>query len=588
MRPERSAGVQAAFCDVLADEWARAGVTDAVVAPGSRSTPLVLALDRDPRIRTHVVLDERSAAFTAVGLGLATGRPAVVVTTSGTASVEIHPAVVEAHHAGVPLIAATTDRPGELHQVGAPQTIEQDRLFAGVIRFRASPGVPDAGASDAWRSLASRCAAEALASPLGPGPVHLNLAFREPFFGDHVASPPGRPSGQPWHRTARRQLEPAPRELVELLRAHAGGRGLIIAGAGSGADPDRLLAAARRLAWPVFAEPRSGCRLPEPPVVATADALLRSATVAAWAPQLVVHVGTPWASKVTGQWLASLTGAIHVLVDPAGRWADPNRLAGHVTSADPAALLEQAAEGGGGHAAGETTWLRSWLAADRAALSTLDAELGKRSAAAMSEPGIARSVVAGAPAGSRLMVSSSMPIRDVEWYSSPRRDIRVLSSRGANGIDGVLSTAIGVALADGAPTIALLGDLAFLYDAGALLWATSRPVSLTVVVVDNDGGGIFSFLPQHSHLAAEPFERYWGTPHGLDLAEVARAYRVEVHDVKDIDALEDLLARGAEGGVRLAVIASNRADNVTVHDHLNTAVDAAIRAVPAPPAGPGT
>jgi 2-succinyl-5-enolpyruvyl-6-hydroxy-3-cyclohexene-1-carboxylate synthase len=577
-----SADVQAAFCRVLVDEWARAGVTDAVVAPGARSTPLVLALDRDDRIRTHVVLDERSAAYTALGLGLASGRPAAVVTTSGTASVEIHPAVVEAHHAGVPLIAATTDRPPELHQVGAPQTVEQEGLFAGVVRFATSPGVADLGAAPSWRSLASRCVAEAFAGPLGPGPVHINLAFREPFIGEPIDLPVGRPGGRPWHAAARREPAAAPDHIVQLLRSHAGGRGLIVAGAGTTPDPGSLLGAARRLGWPVFADPRSGCRIPDSPVVAAADALLRIPAVAARHPSLVFHLGAPWASKVLGQWLVSLTGATHVLADPWGRWADPDRLASHLTAADPGALLQEAA----GAPAGESTWLRAWLAAEEAAQSTLDSHLGKRSVLAMSEPGLARSVVAAAPAGSRLMVSSSMPIRDVEWYAPPRRDLTVLSNRGANGIDGVLSTAIGAALSDGGPTIALLGDLAFLYDAGALLWATARPVALTIVVIDNSGGGIFSFLPQASALPAEQFERYWGTPHGIDLAEVARAYGADVVGVKDPDALEDLLTRAAEPGVRITVVESDRADNVAVHDRIHAAVEAAVRGAPAPPGGP--
>ncbi len=187
--PGSGPDVQAAFCAVLCDEWARAGVSDAVVAPGSRSTPMVSALDAEPRIRVTVVLDERSAGFTALGMGLATGRPAVVVTTSGTASVELHPSVVEAGQALVPMIAVTTDRPAELHHVGAPQTVEQAGLFGPVVRWAADPGVADPAAGGMWRSLAARCVAEAVAGPGGPGPVHLNLPFRAPLLGDARANP---------------------------------------------------------------------------------------------------------------------------------------------------------------------------------------------------------------------------------------------------------------------------------------------------------------------------------------------------------------------------------------------------------------
>src|SRR5579872_6315477 len=194
---EQPADVQAAFCAVLVDEWARAGVTEAVVSPGSRSTPLVIALDAEPRIRVHVVLDERAAGFMALGVGLATGRPAVVATTSGTAAVELHPAVVEAHQAGVPLIAVTADRPPELQRVGAPQTVDQDGLFGAATRFALSLGVADIFAAASWRSVASRVVAETLSGPYGPGPVHLNIAFREPLLGDasSLEPPPGRAGG---------------------------------------------------------------------------------------------------------------------------------------------------------------------------------------------------------------------------------------------------------------------------------------------------------------------------------------------------------------------------------------------------------
>ncbi|MBO0747784.1 MAG: hypothetical protein J2O47_05520, partial [Acidimicrobiaceae bacterium] len=214
-----SADVQAAFCAVLVDEWVRSGVTDAVVAPGSRSTPVLAALAEDGRIRLHVVLDERSAGFVALGLGLVTRRVAPVVTTSGTAAVELHPAVVEAHQAGVPLLAVTADRPPELHHVGAPQTIEQDGLFGSAPRWAVSPGVADLASAASWRSLASRSVAAAVAGPAGPGPVHLNLAFREPLLGDasSVMSPAGRTGGEPWHRVTPALPAPPEAALVERV-----------------------------------------------------------------------------------------------------------------------------------------------------------------------------------------------------------------------------------------------------------------------------------------------------------------------------------------------------------------------------------
>src|SRR5204862_2237708 len=227
-----AANVQATFATTLVDEWVRCGVTHAVIAPGSRSTPVALALMNDGRVRLHVVLDERSAAFHALGIGLATGRPAVVLTSSGTAAVELHPAVVEAHQARVPLLAVTADRPPELHHVGAPQTVEQTRLFDGAVRWAFDPGVADAGAVGSWRSIAARSVIEAVGNPAGPGPVHLNLPFREPLMGDLEGMPSGRKGGGPWHRPEGAPAFP-PAALGERL-AGWGGHGVIVGGGGGG------------------------------------------------------------------------------------------------------------------------------------------------------------------------------------------------------------------------------------------------------------------------------------------------------------------------------------------------------------------
>lgn len=558
--------VQASFATVLVDEWARAGVTDAVVAPGSRSTPLVVALAGDGRLRLHVALDERGAGFLALGLGLATGRPAIVVTTSGTAAVELHPAIVEAHHAGVPLLAVTADRPAELHHVGAPQTVVQAGLFGSATRFAVDVGVADPAAAGSWRSLASRLVAETTGHPAGPGPVHANVAFREPLLGAPGSLPVGRAGGAPWHRSTRGRLQP-PAEVVERLAA--GGRGLVVAGAGAG---PAALELGEALAWPVLADPCSGARLRHPLVVAAADSLLRCPTVASWRPDLVVRVGRPWASKVVAQWLAALPGeTTQVLVDPHGSWADPERAAALVVAADPAALARAVTVATSGRAA--TAWSRQWARAEAAAQQAIDATLERE--AGVTEAGVARTVVGALPAGSTLLASSSMPVRDVEWWGAPRDGLTVVANRGANGIDGVVSTALGVALGSGGPTGALVGDLAFLYDAGVLLWADRRPAQLTVVVVDNDGGGIFSFLPQARVLPAGRFEQLWGTPHGRDLVAVAGAYGVPARRVDELDELAKLLAEPADG-VSVVVVPSDRAGNVAAHDRLNAAVAGAV------------
>jgi 2-succinyl-5-enolpyruvyl-6-hydroxy-3-cyclohexene-1-carboxylate synthase len=560
-----AADVQASFAATLVDEWARAGVTDAVVAPGSRSTPLLLALAADGRLRVHVVLDERSAGFFALGIGLATGRPAVVVTTSGTAAAELHPAVVEAHQAGVPLLAVTADRPPELHGVGAPQTIDQDGLFGSALRWSAAPGVADGEAAGTWRSLASRAVAESVRAPAGPGPVHLNLAFREPLLGTPTVVPAGRAAGGPWHSVLRRPVLP-PDDVVARLRGLVGRRGLIVAGAGTAGPVGQL---AESLGWPVFADPPSGARVPGRRTVAAADTLLRLPTVAAWRPEVVLRLGQPWASRVVSTWLASLDTAEQVLIDPHGRWSDPERRATTVVQADIAPLCQAVVTG----EAVESDWATQWTGAEAAAQGAIDLVLGRHDA--LTEPAVARIVAAEVADGATLFVSSSMPVRDVEWYSRPRPGLAVRANRGANGIDGIVSTALGLAAAG--PVVALVGDLAFLYDAGALLWARQRDVSCTLVVVDNNGGGIFSFLPQASGVAKDRFERLWGTPHGMDLASVARAYGLPVTAVARPCDLPPALAAASEGGgVRVIHVRTDREANVAVHREIEEAVRQAV------------
>lgn len=557
-------GVSAAFAAVLIDEWVRAGVTDAVVAPGSRSTPLIAALAADGRLRVHLVLDERSGGFMALGIGLATGRPAPVITTSGTAAVELHPSVVEADQAGVALIAVTADRPPELHDVGAPQTVTQEGVFGSSPRWAVSPGVADTDAVTAWRSVASRTVAVASGAGGRPGPVHLNLAFREPLLAAPVEVPPGRAAGAPWHRVVPLGATPPAPETVDLLIAHQGGRGLLVAGAGAG-EPAALQAMADRLGWPVLADPRSGVGRG----VAAADALLRVPAVAAMIPSIVVRLGRPWASKVLNTWLDELPATVvQVLVDPQGSWVDPGRRAGLIEGASPTALAAAVLAGAGPGSDGPGAWCLQWAGVEAAAQAAIDAALAAETE--LNEPALARRLMAEAAPGAVLLCSSSMPVRDIEWWSQSRPDVTVLANRGANGIDGVISTALGVAVGSGRPTVALVGDLAFLYDASALLWARDRPVDLTVVVADNNGGGIFSFLSQAAAFDAATFERYWGTPHGLDLAAVAAAYGVEVVRIDDLDGLPGALRAGP--GVGVVVVTTNRDTNVAVHRRLHAAV----------------
>jgi len=570
-RPDlASAGVgdlNATFCATLVDEWVRAGVTDAVVCPGSRSTPMALALAADERLRVHVHHDERSGSFMALGLGRATGRPAVVLTTSGTAAAELHAAVVEAHLDRVPLLAVTADRPPELRDVGAPQTIDQTHLFGRSTRFFVDPGPPSAEAASSWRSLAARAVIEATGSPAGP--VHLNLPFREPLVGSPFPLPAGRPAGRPWHEALAGAAVPT--RAIPRVR----GRGVLVAGGGID-DPAGVVALAEALGWPVLADPRSGCRLDHPNVVTHADALLRVESGLAH-PDVVVRLGSPPASKVLNQWLAALDPAVpQVVVDRDGTWIDPQRNATTVVAAEPGALCRVVAaelEPLGG----VEGWAERWRAADDAAEAAITATLAAHEAA--TEPGIARAVATSLPQGGALVVSSSMPVRDIEWFAGSLSGVTVHANRGANGIDGVVSTAVGVALA-GAPTALLIGDVALLHDTNGLLGLADRGVDLCLVVIDNDGGGIFSFLPQASALAPERFEQLFGTPHGVDLTTLAVAHGLPVLEALDDESTE-VAVRAAltAGGVHLVLVRTDRAANVTVHEQLHGATASAVRSV---------
>jgi 2-succinyl-5-enolpyruvyl-6-hydroxy-3-cyclohexene-1-carboxylate synthase len=551
--------LNAALARTFVDEWARAGVRTAAVSPGSRSTPLALALAGDDRITVHVFLDERSGSFFALGAAKATGQPSIVLCTSGTAAAEFHPAVLEAFHARVPVIVCTADRPPELRDTGAGQAVDQIKLYGDGLRWFAEVGAPSAADADSpyWRSVAARSVAAATGPPAGP--VHLNLAFREPLVpsGAEGVLPPGRVDGAPWVTSDARLPPPheADVDRVAFLVA-AETRGVIMVGWGAGVDPgavERFSVAAR---WPVLADPLSGARQ-GPNAISTYDALLRSPAAArSLRPDVAIRLGAPLTGRVGSSWLDA--SVRQVLVDPDGAWLDPHRASAERIVADPSALLD--AVTARGPARSQSFWLSSWLSAEKAARRDLDALLD--SWAEPFEGRVARDLVAGLPDGAALVVGSSMPVRDVESFAPPRRGLRFLSNRGVNGIDGFVSTVLGTAVAGG-PVVALCGDLTFLHDTGGLLGAVSRGLDATFVVLDNDGGGIFNFLPQ---AGGSHFETLFGTPHGIDLAALAAVHGISSERVAKAD---DLLAAVASaihaGGVRLVIVPTDRADNVERH-----------------------
>ena len=575
--------LQATFCATLVDEWARGGVTHAVIAPGSRSAPLAIALIADGRIEVHVRLDERSAAFFALGIALESGAPVVVLTTSGTAAAELHAAVLEADLARVPLIVATADRPFELHRVGAPQTVEQAGLFGGAVRLALDPGVPMAEAAGSWRSLASRLVLEAVASPRGPGPVHVNLAFRDPLVGRPDPLPPGRADGRPWHVVVADRMAGAD-SVEQFVASLAAGRGVVVVGGPIDRGVDAALGAfAGATGWPVIADPRAIRREVEAAVIAHADGILGSPVArTALAPEVVVHIGSPHASKRLGTWCAQLAGAgvRHLLIDPDGAFEDPDRAAALVLRTDPATLLRAAATRLGTNGAADPGWLRAWRDADDAAAGAIcdlvEAE------PAPTEPGIARAIVGAVPDGSIVFTSSSMPVRDVEWFAAARNGApRVLANRGANGIDGVTSTILGVATSvAGSSTrvVGLLGDLALLYDLSGLVFGTREAVpDATLVVIDNGGGGIFSFLPYPGVLDDDDFERAFATPQRPDIAATVRGLGHAVVECTTTAEVADAV-RAAAPGVTVVVVRTDRAANVALHHRAERQITAAVEA----------
>jgi 2-succinyl-5-enolpyruvyl-6-hydroxy-3-cyclohexene-1-carboxylate synthase len=546
--------VQATFTATLVDEWVHGGVTDAVICPGSRSTPLALALVG--RLRVHVRLDERSAAFYALGLAQASGRPAIICVTSGTAAAEVHPAVVEAHHGRVPLIVCTADRPPELHHVGASQTIEQVGLFTAATRWACDPGVAVAGQEATWRPLAARALVEATQGPYGPGPVHLNLAFRDPLVGE----PDDLPA-----RSGPTVVAASP--LPWVLDPPLSGSGMVIAGGGATRHPERLLQLGDALGWPVLADPRSGGRLEG--TIAAADAIMRAAVPLA---DTIVLLGSSWLSKAVNDYVARSAdaGARVIVVDPWGQWTDPMRVATEFHRVDPDAWITGALASARAPAPGtDPAWLMQWRDYERRAQAAIDAALGQD----LSEPLAARVVARHAGAvEATLMAAASMPIRDLEWYAPALpAPPAVMANRGANGIDGVVSTALGLTAA-GRRTFALMGDLTFLHDVSGLVNFAGLPC--TFVVLDNRGGGIFSFLPQASALKPDTFEHLFGTPPTSDVSAVARGFGLRVREVANVAELDAALLSDDVDVIRVRL--PGRAENVARHDEINQAVSRAL------------
>lgn len=559
---------------VLVDELARGGVRHAAIAPGSRSAPLALALEAHPGLTTHVEIDERSAAFLALGVGKAKGTPAAVVCSSGTAAVNFHPAVVEAHASRTPLVVLTADRPPELRDTGANQTITQPGLYGGSTRWAVDVPVAERrrGQVGLWRSLAARAVAEALGPPAGP--VHVNVGLRDPLVPDDdptwVEALAGRPDGAPWTLRTPGLAVPESAVVAEVTAlVEATPRGALVLG-DVPFDPAVAAGFATAAGWPVIAEPLSGARTGDH-VASTADLLLADGGFAdGHVPDVAILTGRLVVTRAVRRWLDRVRTT--VLVDADGAWLDPGRTVGRIVRADPSALLRDVLARLEGQRS--THFLAQWQHAERAARAAVDELLDARTEP--SEPRTARDLAAALPGGSLLVVGSSMPVRDLSSVMRPRVGLRVIGNRGASGIDGFVSTTLGSAVAHDGPVAALCGDLSLLHDQNGFLLAGRDRLDAVFVVVNNDGGGIFSLLEARE---VDGFERLFGTPHGIAMATVAATYGLAYHPLVRACDLADLVATALDrGGIHLVEVRTDRADNAALHAALAAAVAGALSA----------
>jgi 2-succinyl-5-enolpyruvyl-6-hydroxy-3-cyclohexene-1-carboxylate synthase len=540
-----------AFCD----ELARCGMQFACTSPGSRNTPLVLSLVREPGLRCFSHIDERCAGFFAVGAAKASGRPVTVTCTSGTAAAELAPAVVEAHWARVPLIVLTADRPAQLRDVGAGQAIDQLKLYGDAAKWFSEvelPPVLDAPAMRWMCQLACRAYWTALEGR--PGPVHLNLPLREPLILDGPLDEetefPGRPGGRPWIARA-----PAAAPLAAL---DVPARTVIVAGRVEHDDALEHAAAAlaESMGLPLLADALSATRA-APTAIATYDLLLRDPALAErLAPELVLRVGDLPTSKPLRSWLTGLGDVPQLAVDPEAAWQDPDGVVSEILQALPGTDDRRA----------DPAWLAGWQDADATAGAALTSALADE--AGLSEPLVARRLGEWLEPEHTLFVAASMPIRDVELYLPAARPLpRVLSNRGANGIDGIVSSAFGAAAASPEPVVLLIGDVALAHDLGGLLAARRLGLELTIVLLNNDGGGIFHFLPVSGE--GDAFAEHVATPHGLDFAHAAGLYGLRHVRAQTEDELHAAVRAGiGSGAVTMIEVRTEREANLDLHRRL--------------------
>jgi len=602
-----------AYVCAFVDELQRAGIQHVVVCPGSRSTPLAFAFAAQPDIHIWMHVDERSAAFFALGIAKRSGQPVALLCTSGTAAANFFPAIAEAKLTHIPLLVLTSDRPHELRENGAPQAIDQTHLYGSHVKWSVDVALPEAtnAALRYIRTTAAR--ATALVTALPAGPVHLNFPLREPLTPGPIAEQPlpqlaqrditawfGRPDNTPYitvHDSDRR--EPDDETIAHLLGLiDTAKRGLLIVGPQEASElPELVVQLARLLGYPILADPLSQMRSgkhDQSHILTSYDAFLRiDAFTEQMQPEIVLRFGAMPTAKPVLTYLKRYSTCPLVVIDGNEDWQEPTQLASELIHTDPVALckaLVAALVGtdlsrpnsnqplrGRDESDPTDDWLLTWQQTDSYTKQALQATIQDFSAPF--EGRVFTELNQLLPEGALLYTGNSMPVRDLDTFFWGReRTVRIMGNRGANGIDGIVSSALGASAVTNGPNVLVIGDLSFFHDMNGLLAAKLHKLNLTIVLINNDGGGIFSFLPQADY--TEHFEQLFGTPIGLDYSYAAQMYGGHYQRVADWESFRVAVQRGMyDGGLHIVEVTTERDSNVHMHRELWQSVAQALKPI---------
>jgi 2-succinyl-5-enolpyruvyl-6-hydroxy-3-cyclohexene-1-carboxylate synthase len=585
------------YVNAFVDELQRSGIHNVVICPGSRSTPLALAMAQHPALRVWMHVDERSAAFFGLGMAKRLGLPVALLCTSGTAAANFLPALVEAKLSHVPLLVLTADRPPELRDCGAPQAIDQNRLYGTHVKWFMEVGLPEATneALRYIRTLANR--ASALTQAVPAGPVHLNFPFREPLtpepqpnllqpaqqkLRDHIAWQ-GRLENEPYIRVNDARQDFVPRATLQSLieKVNETSDGLIIVGPmNNPALIEPLIELAQCLGYPILADPLSQFRCgphDQSHLVATYDALLHCTNfMHNMQPKLILRFGAMPTAKTLLLYLKQHSDCPQVVIDGQSSWEEPTQLADMLIHVDPIAFCQdilkmvekrQNSQDVASH------WLTAWQRCDQLAQQTLHVKLEEFEL--LFEGRVFSELANLLPDGAHLFVGNSMPVRDLDsFFWNSQHHVHILGNRGANGIDGIVSTALGISAVSGRdePNILVIGDLSFFHDLNGLLAARLHQLNLTIVLINNDGGGIFSFLPQAKY--PQHFEQLFGTPTGLGFQPVVQMYGGQFRRIATWQEFRQaVMASLVNGGLNVVEVPTERAKNVEMHRQLWRSVE---------------